>query len=42
MLRRQFIFSTLALTLAAPALAQNYGRLSQNDARSGGSHPAAA
>lgn len=35
MLRRQFIISTLALTLASPALAQGYGRLSQGDARSG-------
>ncbi|WP_417481381.1 DUF4197 domain-containing protein [Maricaulis sp.] len=35
MLRRQFIISTLALTLAPAAMAQNYGRLSQTDARSG-------
>ncbi|WP_417490759.1 DUF4197 domain-containing protein [Maricaulis sp.] len=35
MLRRQFIISTLALTIAPAALAQNFGRLSQTDARSG-------
>lgn len=35
MLRRQFIISSLALSLAAPALARSYGRLSQSDARSG-------
>ncbi|MGK0267033.1 MAG: hypothetical protein ACI82N_001286 [Maricaulis sp.] len=35
MLRRHFILSTLALGLAPAALAQGFGRLSQDEARSG-------